>query len=272
MTMGTIGYMPPEQARGQVERIDARSVIWAVGATLFTLVSGQPLQDAPTKNEALLLAMTQPVTPVRAKMPDLPEDVCAVLDRALAFEKEERFADARAMQQAIRALRPTEAAAAPAPPPSLHAGATDVGFAVAAKTIPMASAPTHPHAPALPAPSAPAGRGMKVAVATFAAAMLVGGLAMFAWAPRGGAPARPAAPPEETPTATQTQPEPVPAVAPPGVSASASAPEASARKPPPLLAVPASTAPPAPPPASTRPAPPPAPTRSAPPDPLGPRR
>jgi serine/threonine-protein kinase len=105
MTMGTIGYMPPEQARGTPGAIEARSDLWAVGATLFTLLTGRVLHEAESTNEALLLAMTQPLPPVAGLDPRLPPAVCVVLDRALAFDKPDRFADAQSMKDAIRAAR-----------------------------------------------------------------------------------------------------------------------------------------------------------------------
>jgi eukaryotic-like serine/threonine-protein kinase len=106
MTLGTIGYMSPEQARGLTADVDARSDLWSVGATLFTLATGRCLHKAATPNEALLLAMTERVAPIRILAPDLPEPVCAILDRALAFEKSARFIDARSMQDAVRQARP----------------------------------------------------------------------------------------------------------------------------------------------------------------------
>jgi eukaryotic-like serine/threonine-protein kinase len=101
-TLGTLGYMAPEQARGQVSEVDARSDLWSVGATLFMLLTGRHLQEASTTNEALLLAMTTPVPPVATLAPGLPSAICAVLDTALAFEKTRRFLDARSMQGAVR--------------------------------------------------------------------------------------------------------------------------------------------------------------------------
>jgi eukaryotic-like serine/threonine-protein kinase len=71
-TMGTVGYMPPEQARGQSTEIDARSDLWAVGATLYTLLTGRVLHEAPGTNEGLLEAMTTPVPPMRELAPSLP--------------------------------------------------------------------------------------------------------------------------------------------------------------------------------------------------------
>jgi serine/threonine-protein kinase len=102
LTMGTVGFMSPEQARGQVDRVDARSDVWAAGATLYMLLTGQQVHRADTTNEALLLAMTEAVPPVRSRAPALREDVARILDRALAFDPSDRFADASEMQQAVR--------------------------------------------------------------------------------------------------------------------------------------------------------------------------
>jgi serine/threonine-protein kinase len=111
--LGTIGYISPEQARGLTDLVDARSDLWSVGATLFTLLTGRILREAASTNEALLVAMTEPVPPVKTLAPAVPSDVCALLDRALAFDKAARFADAREMGEAVRALRTRTVAMAP---------------------------------------------------------------------------------------------------------------------------------------------------------------
>jgi serine/threonine-protein kinase len=140
-TMGTIGYMAPEQARGEVGEVDARSDIWAVGATLYTLLTGQVLHDAPTTNAGLLLAMTVPVAPMATLAPHLPASVVAVLDRALAFQKVVRFADCDAMLAALRSARdadaprdgdaPSDGESSPVPRSSAPSGARRRGLGVA---------------------------------------------------------------------------------------------------------------------------------------------
>ncbi len=104
-TMGTVGYMAPEQARGQVAAIDARSDVWAMGATVFTLLTGRIVHDAATPNEALLLSMTVPVPALSSMIAHLPPAVCALLDHARAFDLQARFGIARAMQKATREAR-----------------------------------------------------------------------------------------------------------------------------------------------------------------------
>jgi hypothetical protein len=107
VSMGTPAFMPPEQARGRWELVDARSDLWAVGATMYMLLSGEPPRRAATPNEELLLAMTAPVPPLVTARRVVSAKVAAIVDRALAMDPASRFPDARAMQSAVR-----EAAAA----------------------------------------------------------------------------------------------------------------------------------------------------------------
>src|SRR5580658_10205645 len=49
--MGTPAFMAPEQARARWDEVDARTDLWAVGATMFTLVSGRYVHEAPSSQE-----------------------------------------------------------------------------------------------------------------------------------------------------------------------------------------------------------------------------
>ncbi|APR79644.1 Serine/threonine protein kinase PknB [Minicystis rosea] len=100
--MGTPAFMPPEQALGEWNRVNAQSDLWALGASLFTLMTGRLVHEAPTLNQMLLKAMTAPAPSIRSILPGLFSDVADVVDRALAFEPKSRWADARAMQKAVR--------------------------------------------------------------------------------------------------------------------------------------------------------------------------
>src|SRR5690606_34398597 len=59
VSLGTPGFMPPEQARGRSAEIDEQSDLWALGATMFALLTGRHVHEAETANEQLLLAMTE---------------------------------------------------------------------------------------------------------------------------------------------------------------------------------------------------------------------
>jgi serine/threonine protein kinase len=103
--LGTPAFMPPEQAGGHIDSIDERTDIWAVGATLFTLLTGRFVHEAETRNEQLGLAMTASAPSLARVMPKAPIALVRLVDRALAFEQDDRWKDARAMQAAVRWIR-----------------------------------------------------------------------------------------------------------------------------------------------------------------------
>lgn len=99
--MGTPAFMAPEQARGRWHELGPRTEIFAVGATMFTMLSGRYVHTAETNNELLLQVMTTPAPDVRKVAPHVPAAVAKVVNRALAFEKENRYASAAEMRAAI---------------------------------------------------------------------------------------------------------------------------------------------------------------------------
>lgn len=104
--LGTPAFVAPEQARARWSEVDARSDVWAMGATLFTLLTGEFVYRAETLNEQLGLAMTTPARSL-ASMGSFSPGLVEVVDRALAFEKEERFADAAALLGALSLVVPS---------------------------------------------------------------------------------------------------------------------------------------------------------------------
>jgi serine/threonine-protein kinase len=100
--LGTPGYMAPEQARGLWDEVDARTDLWAVGAVLLNLLTGRLVHDGRTDQEQLLRAMTATAMPLASFVPDPPPALAALVDRSLAFERSDRWPDARAMQEAVR--------------------------------------------------------------------------------------------------------------------------------------------------------------------------
>jgi class 3 adenylate cyclase/tetratricopeptide (TPR) repeat protein len=107
VTIGTPAFMPPEQALGRTEEVDALSDVWAVGATLYMLLSGRIVHDAKTHMEVVIAAATAQAKSLGAVAPDLPKVLVDLVDKALAFKKEDRWQGARAMQAALRLAVPS---------------------------------------------------------------------------------------------------------------------------------------------------------------------
>jgi tRNA A-37 threonylcarbamoyl transferase component Bud32 len=103
--MGTPTFMAPEQARARWDEVDGRTDLFAVGASMYTLLSGRYVHEAETINEELGLAMTARAASLAVAAPGLPAPVVAFVDRALAFEKAARWPDARAMRAALSDVR-----------------------------------------------------------------------------------------------------------------------------------------------------------------------
>jgi serine/threonine protein kinase len=97
---GTPAYMSPEQGLGKP--VDARSDIYALGAVLFDLVTGQPPFQAESSYAVVLHHIhTSPPRP-RDLRPDLPEAVQQVILKALAKNPEDRYPSAAAFAAALR--------------------------------------------------------------------------------------------------------------------------------------------------------------------------
>ncbi len=104
--VGTPAFMAPEQAQGLREDVDATTDVFGVGATMFTLLSGEHVHPGRGSRELLRRAAVEPARSLSAVAPRLPQQVVAVVDRALAFSREERWPSALIMAEALRwALR-----------------------------------------------------------------------------------------------------------------------------------------------------------------------
>jgi serine/threonine-protein kinase len=102
VAIGTPAFMAPEQARGRGDLVGARSDVWAVGATMFTLLTGQLVHVEQTSSELLAAAFTKPARSLAEALPGAHAALVAVVDRALALELSDRWPSARAMQGALR--------------------------------------------------------------------------------------------------------------------------------------------------------------------------
>ena len=110
-TLGTVGYMAPEQARG--DEAVVQSDVWALGVTLYEMLAGRPAfpgDDAVVILRGVLDADPRPLSDVR---PDAPADVNEIVSRAMQKDWRRRFESARQMAVALRESGARLTAAAP---------------------------------------------------------------------------------------------------------------------------------------------------------------
>ena len=100
--LGTPHYIAPEQIlRGD---LDVRCDLYALGATLFHMLTGRPPFDAPTTKAILSKHIREPVPDPRQLRPDLTESTAYIVMRLLAKDREDRYPDARALEDDIEAV------------------------------------------------------------------------------------------------------------------------------------------------------------------------
>jgi len=117
--VGTPSFMPPEQALGVTKKMDGQSDIWALGATLFYALSGQPVHVARDVTAMMLASASTRPRSLADAAPELPRSIVDVVDKAIAYRKVDRWADMIAMRAAWHAAHPTWLPTLP--PPSFSA-------------------------------------------------------------------------------------------------------------------------------------------------------
>jgi len=94
---GKIRYMAPEQALGRA--VDHRADVWALGAILYELFAGVAPYDGPNEVATLHKLTSGHGYPPLPR--DVPDAVCAVIDRALSYDPDGRFATALELNLAL---------------------------------------------------------------------------------------------------------------------------------------------------------------------------
>jgi len=102
-TLGTVGYMSPEQARG--DEVDSRSDIWALGVVLYEMLTGRmPFRGEVDAAVIYSIMNEEPEPPVEA-CPECPEGITDIISIALAKDPDGRFRTMDEMVEALVAVR-----------------------------------------------------------------------------------------------------------------------------------------------------------------------
>jgi len=101
-TVGTVGYMSPEQARG--DAVDQRTDVYSLGVILYEMLSGRrPYEDQHEAAQIYSILNLDP-PPIASLCKELPPQVAAVVERAMAKDRNRRYATAHEMLDDLERL------------------------------------------------------------------------------------------------------------------------------------------------------------------------
>jgi serine/threonine-protein kinase len=103
LAMGTPFYFSPEQARGE-EDIDIRSDIYALGATLYEMVTGKPPFEGESAAAVMLQHIQDQVISPKEIDRSLPDGLCRVIEKMMAKDREDRYQDPTELLGDLRLL------------------------------------------------------------------------------------------------------------------------------------------------------------------------
>ena len=98
--IGTPAYLSPEQATG-LKDVDARVDIWAVGVLLYRMLAGRMPFGGRNFTELVLRIVSEDPEPLRKVAPEVSAELGAVVGRALAKQRDQRFSSAAEMRAAL---------------------------------------------------------------------------------------------------------------------------------------------------------------------------
>jgi len=116
MVLGTAGYMAPEQARGQA--VDHRADVFAFGAVLYEMLSGNRAFAGPTAADAMSAVLTAEAPPLESLAPAVPPTLDRIVRRCLEKRPEHRFQSARDLAFALETLAGTGSSGSAVVPPA----------------------------------------------------------------------------------------------------------------------------------------------------------
>lgn len=166
--LGTADYLAPEQALDS-HTVDERADIYALGCTMYFLLTGRPPFTEGTLAQRLMAHQTKTPPTVESLRPDTPPSLAAIVRRMMAKKPEDRYATARDASDALYAWIDLNA---DTDWRKAHSGIYGTRSAVEAANIPVAkpvvampvAAPVYaPAAPATPPPASPAPAGFQFA-------------------------------------------------------------------------------------------------------------
>jgi WD40 repeat protein len=108
--VGTPSFMPPEQARG--EDVDERADVYALGALLYFVFAGKAPHEGASSAEVLAQVRERPPTSLVRLAPGIPSDLVAIVERAMARDKDARYPSAKELAEDLKRFQAGQLVAA----------------------------------------------------------------------------------------------------------------------------------------------------------------
>ncbi len=134
MILGTPAFMSPEQAEGKWAKVDKRSDVYSLAATMYATLAGRPPFEGRAVMDTLYKVVNNEPTPLRARNPQIPEPVAAIVHKAMSKTAIERYISMRDFAADLQRYLHREPVLAMNPAPGRRAPGTASGAAVATGT------------------------------------------------------------------------------------------------------------------------------------------
>ena len=102
--LGSASYMSPEQVRGS-DMVDGRADIFSVGVVMYELLAGRKPFEADQPTATIVKILNDPPPAIETLAPDLPAQLVAAVNRALAKDPAERYATAGELSKELQWIR-----------------------------------------------------------------------------------------------------------------------------------------------------------------------